>query len=843
MRVSLESNDYQAVPAGLRERDQWVVWRYQQRDGSRPAKVPFNPREPNRKASVNDPLSWGTFEEALTAVNNDRRRSDEEGGVAAIAGLGFVVTAYDPLCGYDLDDCVVDGEVHPAAAEILDQIQAYKELSPSGTGMRAIFIATHEGRHRTRSTPWGGDFECYDRARVFTITGEGGGVPEPQQDQHDRIVARLLPPKPTTQTQAVGGGKRGRPAQEKDRARNGHSVDHDDEELLERMFAARNGPKVRALWDGDISAYQDDDSAADLALCSCLAFWTGGDAGRIDSLFRGSGLMRDKWDSPRGDGTYGEQTVEKAVKSCPRFYSPAGSRKRTNGATSSPFGEQRPAIPTDLYRETPHGLVWNKRTERGEVKVWLANFTARIVTDTLVDYGSCETTRIFTIQVRVSNGQKRELDVPAGSFPGMKWVANLGASAWLEPGPGLCDRARHAIQQLSEPIDRRVYAHTGWTRLNGQDIYLHAGGGIGPHGPVPDIEVRLPEQLALLVLPAADGSKLKKCVRASLELLELGPVDAMAPLLCSAYRAPLGTADMSTHANGPTGTFKTEVGALCQQHFGAGFDSRHLPGSWSSTANFNSDLLWRGKDALVVIDDFAPTGSKHDVQKQHREAERVMRGQGNHAGRGRMNANGTLRASRPPRGLLLSTGEDVPGQQSLRARIEVVDIHVGAIDQVKLTAAQAKAGNAVFATAMAGYLQWIATLGVDRIQRHVSRRARKLRESVATGEHQRSAANLAELACGLEIFLEFAAETGAITSDNAGELWELCWIALMRTAAIQSQHQRETDPARVFLSHLAGAITSGLAYLDGVAGGPPGQNPRRLGVARGPSSPNRIGEG
>ena len=640
----------------------------------------------------------------------------------------------------------------------------------------------------------------------------GEGVPEPQQEQHDALIARLLPPARTPPTQ-VGG------------ASNGHRVDLDDQELLRRAFAARNGPKVQTLYAGDISAYSSD-SEADLALCRYLAFWTGADPDRIDRLFRGSELMREKWDSPRGgESTYGWQTITKAIESCTQFYSPPAARNRTNGATSPTGDAENEAAGSVTYSEARDGLWWHKPTSTGVVKVRLSNFTARVVADTVVDHGSGETTHAYTLQARLSNGQSREFEVPAGSFSGMRWVSEqLGAHAWLEPGPGLCDRARHAIQTLSKPTDRRVYAHTGWTRLNGDDVYLHAGGGIGLHGPVTDIEVRLPEQLEPFELPNVDPSELGECVRASLELLTLGPLEVTAPLLCSAYRAPLGPVDLTTHGNGPTGAYKTELGAFSQQHYGAGFDSRHLPGSWSSTANFTADLLYVAKDALVVIDDFAPTGSKHNVAQQHRDAERVIRGQGNHSARGRMNADGSTRPSRPPRGLILSTGEDVPGQQSLRARIVVVDIHGDAIDVNRLTSAQAMGAQGMFAKAMAAFLQWLAARGIDRVHRHVTERTCRLRESVVAGEHKRSAANLAQLAVGMEVFLEFASESGAIAIDDANATWEQCWLALMRTAATQSQHQRETNPARVFLSYLAGAITSGRAYLDGTHGGAPDHN-------------------
>jgi hypothetical protein len=53
-------------------------------------------------------------------------------------------------------------------------------------------------------------------------------------------------------------------------------------------------------------------SEADLALCSLLASWTN-DPAHIDSLFRQSALFRPKWDERRGDGTYGDRTILRAI--------------------------------------------------------------------------------------------------------------------------------------------------------------------------------------------------------------------------------------------------------------------------------------------------------------------------------------------------------------------------------------------------------------------------------------------------------------------------------------------------------------------------------------------------
>ena len=88
------------------------------------------------------------------------------------------------------------------------------------------------------------------------------------------------------------------------------------------------------------------------------------------------------------------------------------------------------------------------------------------------------------------------------------------------------------------------------------------------------------------------------------------------------------------------------------QHFGAVFDARHVPGAWSSTANANAALQFVLKDALFLIDDFVPKGSSSDVERQHRDADRIFRGQGNTSGRGRLGRDGTsLRDASPPRGI------------------------------------------------------------------------------------------------------------------------------------------------------------------------------------------------
>jgi replicative DNA helicase len=97
-----------------------------------------------------------------------------------------------------------------------------------------------------------------------------------------------------------------------------------DHELLEKAFASKTGSKIRSLYDGHLNGH-DSQSEADLALCSQLGFWSGGDSSRLDRWFRSSRLYRQKWDQRHsGDGkTYGQMTIEKALASCSDYYSPS----------------------------------------------------------------------------------------------------------------------------------------------------------------------------------------------------------------------------------------------------------------------------------------------------------------------------------------------------------------------------------------------------------------------------------------------------------------------------------------------------------------------------------------
>jgi hypothetical protein len=489
--------------------------------------------------------------------------------------------------------------------------------------------------------------------------------------------------------------------------------------------------------------------------------------------------------------------------------------------------ELRPAPGADApagspYRDTPAGLVWDKPTANGIVATPLTNFRARIVAQVVEDDGA-EQRWLLEIE-GVLGPRTARFGLAASAFNAMNWpTEHLGANAVTYAGMGLRDQAKVAIQLLSGDVpERTVYTHLGWREIGGEWAYLHGGGAIGPLGPVGGVETRLEGALARYVLPGPPtGAELQTAVRASLRLLELAPDRVSVPLLAATYRAILGASDFSVHLAGPTGTFKTELAALVQQHFGAAMDSRNLPGSWSSTGNLLEAVAFAAKDAVFVVDDFAPAGSAGDIQRLHRDADRLLRAQGNSAGRGRMRADTTLRPSKPPRGLVVSTGEDVPRGQSLRARVLVLEVDPGDVDVAVLSACQADAAAGLYSAAMAGFIGSIAGR-YGAIRAGLRAEIVRLRgQALGSRAHRRTPEIVANLAIGFDQFLAFAEAVGVIEPHEHVALSKRCWLALGQAAAGQADYQAASEPGSRFLELLAAAISSGRAHIAGEDGGVP----------------------
>ena len=272
---------------------------------------------------------------------------------------------------------------------------------------------------------------------------------------------------------------------------------------------------------------------------------------------------------------------------------------------------------------------------------------------------------------------------------------------------------------------------------------------------------------------------------------------------------------------GSSGVMKTTLALLGQAHFAPGLGSRPAA-NFASTSNFNERLAFQAKDTLLLVDDFAPQGTQQDVARMHQNADRLIRGNANQGGRGRLTADIRARPEWYPRGGVIITGEDIPRGHSCRARALVCEMQAGDVDVAKLTELQDK--TLLLNEAMAGYVAWVA--GQDKAA--FGQRQRELRAKT-TGTHARTPENVAVMQLGIETALRFAVEVGALDQTEAKEREQEAWEAMQKLARAQEQLLLTERPAERFLSLVGSLLSSGRAHVVRLHGREEPLNPEAMG--------------
>ena len=122
-------------------------------------KVPLvaSRRGPSEVATSTDPSTWRTFEEALAAYKAGR-----------YCGIGRVFEKGAGIVGVDIDHCRDShtGRITTYGHEILDTLDSYSEVSPSGTGVK-VWVYADIPASKVKA-----GLEIYRQARYFTVTGQ-----------------------------------------------------------------------------------------------------------------------------------------------------------------------------------------------------------------------------------------------------------------------------------------------------------------------------------------------------------------------------------------------------------------------------------------------------------------------------------------------------------------------------------------------------------------------------------------------------------------------------------------------------------------------------------------------
>lgn len=248
-----------AIPAELRALRQWILWRYEDKGGPKPTKIPYSVR--HQLASVTDPSSWSSFEEVHNLFQ-----------MGNYSGIGFVFTENDPYAFIDLDDTEGNKTNLERQQLIFKEFDSYSERSPSGKGLHIIVKGSiPQGRKRA-------SVEVYSSVRYATMTGDvfhDVAIANRHEMLNDLFSQMGGKPIITTHT---GNAKE----------------IYNDQQIIEQASNASNGDKFLQLFSGDWSQLYPTQSEADFAIIDIITFYTQ-NKHQIERIFRLSQLgKRDK---------------------------------------------------------------------------------------------------------------------------------------------------------------------------------------------------------------------------------------------------------------------------------------------------------------------------------------------------------------------------------------------------------------------------------------------------------------------------------------------------------------------------------------------------------------------
>ena len=273
--------NFNNIPDEIKKMDNWVLWKIETRKDKK-TKIPYQIN--GRMASSTNVDTWTNYDKAVEVYNH---RGD-------YSGIGFMFSG-SGIVGVDKDHCIKDGIISEDAQNIIDSLNSYTEKSQSGTGMHVLVKGTIPKAIKRD------EIELYSTGRYFVVTGDilsCDNKIEERQTELDALYEKYKKveaiPKDMPKPKAI----------------------QSNSDLLDKAFYSKEGFKIRALYGGDMSLYDNDHSRADQALCNYLAFWFNKDWNDIDNVFKQSSLYRVKWD--RKD--YKASTIDRAINGCNKSY-------------------------------------------------------------------------------------------------------------------------------------------------------------------------------------------------------------------------------------------------------------------------------------------------------------------------------------------------------------------------------------------------------------------------------------------------------------------------------------------------------------------------------------------
>lgn len=316
--------NYQNIPQELRNLKQWGLFELKWVEARKKnTKIPINPYDGSVGKS-NDPNTWSDFDTAMRALN-DVERAD---GLAFYFANGYVGLDIDHIDSNLEDWRAGDNDPNNLVNKFQDLTDnTYMEVSQSGTGIHAIFKGKIPGKRRRK-----GNYEMYQTGRFFALTGNNI-IPDPtiksMSDDEMKALYEFLFGKDNV-------------VQLHSETDNITPVDLSVVEIIKRAEnSAKTGTRFTMFMKGGWEQFYSSHSEADMAFANDLAFWTGRDFHKMDTIFRNSSLMREKFDEKHGAVTYGTSLLNKAINETQNIYNPESDSQDSESSYTFSFNEDK----------------------------------------------------------------------------------------------------------------------------------------------------------------------------------------------------------------------------------------------------------------------------------------------------------------------------------------------------------------------------------------------------------------------------------------------------------------------------------------------------------------------
>ena len=793
------------LPTGLKELRHWLLWKMAERD-DKPTKVPIR-ADSGLPAEADNQTTWSSYENAKDGFEKGR------GGAV---GIGFVFARSSKISGVDLDHCrdPDSGVVDQWAADILGRLPSYTEISPSGAGLHVLVKGTipitgaDGGRKKALKGEGykpGAAIEMYSNKRFFTMTGNVlPGYPQTVEDRQDELTAlynEIFGPVKSDGSKAADRGQD---------ATRGKPVDQNKQEHLgildkikERMFSSANGPEILKLYNGDISAYGGDDSAADLALCNHLAFYCNKNPRLMEALFRQSKLMRDKWDEARGATTYGHMTIVKAIADTTECYQGDEENNVTTVVNVTlPDGVRRwsDKLPPEVPGVDQDGITYHREEKKmpgkdGKpiyTKAKLCDGFAVITEETRDDQGEAS----FTIEGRGSQ-DKHEFKF---DITGRDFSDNRKLKAALTAHFG----ARNRVKQLTGDIIQSLTLKVNKLTLVTSPRWINGKLAIPGLDDDNQFKFRMLKRVPVDLSTGGDEEGL-----AAVKLMfEVWPREKAAITIAADLASPVcgrwfagdrfGIALVGTTGR----ALKTEALKHLLAVYGGGFLSEDALLRWGEGATLNAMLsIVSGCGCLPAgIDNYKAT-SRDSAGKFVSVVHTVLEGRE----RERLNRNAELRETREYASTLFVTGEDLPEEASTVARL--LPLEWGTADMDHLTELQKIAHHLpAIGRVWCRYLSESNGVDMDRWRESRSQLVKAAEEAGAVNPGR-----IGTTAAILKLVWSMALDSplGVVLKDYTGA-FERGLASLMLSTA---QATTSATEAAQFVDTLKEIIVSGRGYL------------------------------